>query len=89
MDLCATRSSGYARTLERRKKGTQKRYILHMFGRPMQPIVMIFCTARDLADVINPAKFCFDWFRGFGLSKGQSLGPPIGNRNGPYHCVLH
>ena len=58
-------------------------------GAPVQPIVMIFGTARDLADIINPAKFCFDQFRGFGLRKGQSWGPPMGNRNGRYHCVLH
>ena len=58
-------------------------------GAPMQPIVMIVGTARDLADLINNAKFCFDRFRVFGLRKCQSWCPAIGNRNGPYHCVLH
>ena len=56
-------------------------------GAPVQPIVMIFGTACDLANIIKPAKFYFDQFRGFGPSKGQSCGSPIGNRNRPYHCV--
>ena len=34
-------------------------------GLLMQPIVMIFGAARDLADLINFAKFCFDRFEGF------------------------
>ena len=45
--------------------------------------------ARDLADIINRAKFFIDRFKDFGPSKGQVWGPPIGNHNGPYHCVLH
>ena len=38
----------------------------------MQPIVIIFGTGRDIADLIGRAKFCIDRFRGFGLSKGQT-----------------
>ena len=54
----------------------------------MQPIVIISGTARDLADIINRAKFCFDRSRGVGLRKGKIWGPRIENRNGPYHCLL-
>ena len=56
-------------------------------GRPVQPNVMVVGTDRGLADIINRAKFCIDRFRGFGLRKGQSWGPPIGNRNRPYHAL--
>ena len=56
-------------------------------GAPVQPIVMIFSTARDLADIIKRAKFYIDRFLGFGPSMGQIWGFPIGNRNGPYRCV--
>ena len=34
-------------------------------GAPVQPTVLIFCTFRDLADVIKHAKFYIDRFRGF------------------------
>ena len=51
-------------------------------GAPVQPIVMIFDAAREFAELINHANFCFDRFKGFGLRKGQNWGPAIGNRNG-------
>ena len=41
-------------------------------GAPVQPIVMMFDKPRDIADVINGAKFCIDRFMDFGLRKGQS-----------------
>ena len=56
-------------------------------GVPVQPIVMIFGTVRDLTDVINRVKVVSIGFKGFGLRKGQSLGLPIGNRNGAYHAL--
>ena len=46
-------------------------------------------TARDLADTINHEKFCIYQFNSFGVRKGQSWGSHIGNRNGPFHYVLH
>ena len=74
-------------------KGTQKRctlsYVWMCGSSPVQQIVMIFGTSRDLADVISHAEFCIDQFKGFGHRKGQSWASPIGNCNGPYHCVLH
>ena len=57
-------------------------------GAPVQPIIMNFGAAQDIDDVINRAKFFFDRFKGFGLRKGQIWEPPVGNRNGPHHCVL-
>ena len=45
-------------------------------GAPMQPIVMAFGKARDLADVINIATLYIDRFKNFGLRKGQVRGLP-------------
>ena len=61
-------------------------------GRLVPLIVTIFCTSRDLADVINCTKLMFVTVGlSFGHTKGQSLGSSIVglNRDGPYHCVLH
>ena len=70
--------------MQKKQKRHAKLYILRMCGSaPMQPIVVIFGTARDIADVISSAKFCIDRFSGFGLEKGQNWGPPIGNCDGP------
>ena len=46
--------------------------IMYSGGIPVQPIAVIFITTRDLADVIDRAKFCMDRLKGFGLSKGES-----------------
>ena len=40
----------------------------------VQSISMIFVTARDLGDIINRAKFCIGWLKGFGHRKGQIWG---------------
>ena len=47
-------------------------YFTYVWGVPEKLIVMIFGTARNLANVINRTKFSIDRFNGFGLSKGQS-----------------
>ena len=80
IDLCATLRSGSARSWERRKKqiknkkGTQKRYISRICrGAPVQPIVMLFGTARDLADVI---KILYRSVQGFRTQQGSMFGPP-------------
>ena len=54
----------------------------------MQPIAMMFGTARDLAYIIRRAKSCFDRFK-VSESETSKLGASIGNRNGLHHCVLH
>ena len=41
-------------------------YFAYVWGAPVQPIVMIFGTARDLADVIDRAKVCIDRFKEVG-----------------------
>ena len=54
-------------------------------GAPVQlRVVMLFGTARDLADIIKRATFYVGRFRGFGPSKGQIRVSPIGNRYSPY-----
>ena len=73
---------GFCATLRRRKN--RKRFTKRSRmceGAPVQPIVMIFGTARDLTDVINRANLCIDLFRVSDLEVSK-LGPPIGNRNG-------
>ena len=57
------------------KKGTENVFRVYV-RRPLQPIVMLFSTARDLADLINRAKLGIDRFKGFGLREGQSWGLP-------------
>ena len=44
---------------------------------PRAPIVMIYDTARNLADLINNAKFTIDQFKVFGLRKGHIWQSPV------------
>ena len=86
LSVLAVRASENAE--KKLKTKPRKGYISRMCGgATVQPIVIILGTARDTADVITPAKFGIDGFKGFGLIRGQILESPIGNRNGPYHCV--
>ena len=45
-------------------------------GAPDLPIVTIFGTVPDPADLINIAKFCIDRCKGFGLTRSQIWGFP-------------
>ena len=54
------------RELENAERKTKTLYFTYVCGRPMQPIVIIFGVARDLADEINRAKFYIDQYKGFG-----------------------
>ena len=67
IDFSATRCSG------RTKKPNHSISVM-CEGAPVQPIVMIVGTVRDLADTINCANVCIDRFNGFGLRNGQSWG---------------
>jgi hypothetical protein len=40
---------------------------------PIEPIVIIFGTSRDLADIINCAKFHIDRSRGYGVGGGPKI----------------
>ena len=58
------------------KSHTKTSYFADVWGTPVQPFLLIFGTALDLADIIIRAKFCIDRFKGFGLSKDESWGFP-------------
>jgi hypothetical protein len=50
---------------------------------PTEPIVIIFGTSRDLADVINCANFHIGRSRGYGWAEVQKSHVPIGKRSRP------
>jgi hypothetical protein len=59
-------------------------YISRIWGAdPTEPIVINFCTSRDLADLINCAKFHFDRSRGYGVAGVQKSHVPMGKRSRP------
>ena len=57
-----------------------------MWGASVESIVIMFGTARDLTDIIIGANFVSIRLTVSELK--SKLEPPIGNRNGLYHCVL-
>ena len=46
-----------------------------------------FCTTGDIRDVITPANFGFNRFRGFSVASSQILGFSIGFRRRPYNTL--
>jgi hypothetical protein len=71
-----------------RNKGICKKsfsgYISPICGAtPSQLIPTIFGTSRNLADIINRAKFQVDWLRGFGWAGTRKSLVSIGKRGRP------
>jgi hypothetical protein len=63
-------------------------YISRIWGAdPTKPIVIIFGTSRELADVINCAKFHIDRSRGYGGAGVQKSHVPMGKRSRPQYCI--
>jgi hypothetical protein len=59
--------------------------IFHVYGEqtPLNRLLSFFCTSRDLADVINCAKFHIDRSRGYGVAGVQKSHVPIGKWSRP------
>ena len=76
LSVQAVREPENAEKNEKQKRHT-KRYSSRVCGgTPEQPIVMIFGNVRDLADVINRAKFYIVRSNVFPPSMGQISGLP-------------
>jgi hypothetical protein len=54
---------------------------------PTERMAIIFGTSRNLADVINCAKFHIDRPRGYGGAGIQKSHVPIGKRSRPQYCI--
>ena len=77
--LCAslrTQEKAKQKTTTTKMESKEVLFRVCVWGVPVQPIVIIFGTARNFADLIKLAKFCIDWSKGFGLRKGQRWGLP-------------
>ena len=70
------------------KKRTFRCYISRIWGEKTPcRIYTKFCTTGDIRDVITPANFGIDRFRGLSVARGQILGFSIGFRSRPYNTL--
>jgi hypothetical protein len=78
------RSVGLSKNKKKKGKHSSLPYISPIWGEdPTEQIVIIFGTSRDLADVINCAKFHIDRSRGYDGPDVQKSHVPIGKRSRP------
>ena len=73
----------------RTQKNEHLGVIFHAYGekKPLVGSTQKLCTTGDIRDVITPANFGFDRFRGFSVASGQILGFSIGFRRRPYNTL--
>ena len=70
------------------KKRTFRCYISRIWGEKTPcRIYTKFCTTGDIRDIITPANFWIDRFRGLSVAMGQILGFSIGFRRRPYNTL--
>jgi hypothetical protein len=70
---------------EQRKANTSGNCIFHVYGEqtPLNRLLSFFAHGRDLANIINCAKFHIDRSRGYGGEGVQKSHVPIGKRSRP------
>jgi hypothetical protein len=82
--VIAVRAIGIRKNKNGKGKHLRQLYISRIWGADsIEPIVIICVTSRDLADVINCAKFHIDRSRGYGGARVQKSHVPIGEWSRP------